>query len=247
MTIERSTINLPDKADAYRGRNRIKRHPADPLGLAGFPDTRRALDAMVLMLCSDLRITGGRVLAGVEIARRLFDGDDTRRVRHLVAYARVHKRIHQIVGTPGSGYVWADPATEAGCDLLATAIDSATQMARCFLFIAALHRRQGGTMAAVQMVFDFMQHNVPEDERRSDDLATMFAAENVSIAGFVDALITQLAKTDEGKAALAAAGAKHAQYLITAEAHEQLLAKIEAASSSLDSVRQAIRQSATAA
>jgi len=246
-SLERTTIQLPDRAAAYTGRGRIKRIQADPLGLAGFPDTRAALNGMVTMLCRELVMAGGEARVGAELSRELFATDETRPVRHLVAYARVHRRVHQIVGIPGAGYVWADPATETGRQILGSAVDTATRMARCFLFIAALHRRRGVAIAVVQMLFDFMQHNVPADQRRSDDLAAMFAAEGVGIAGILDAFIGELAQTAEGKATLAAAGAKHAQYLITAEAHEQLLAQVDAAASQLASVRQAIRQAAPAA
>lgn len=239
-------IDLPDHASAY-GPGKRSRVPADPIGLHGFGNDRRSVNAMVTLLCQDLRIAGGQPVKGKFLARQLFGTEDTRPVRKLVAYARVHKHMFQIVGVPGTGYLWADPKTAWGRDALHTAIDAAMQMGRCFMFIASLHRREGAMISAVQMIFDFMEHNVPEGERRNDELAAMFAAEGATIEGFLDAFMAHLAKTDKGRQALATAGAKHAQWLLPEETRQAMLAHIEQAKGTLNALTQSIQKAAPAA
>ena len=201
--------DLPPHARQYckGGRARLG---GDPLGLDGFPRHRAALDFMVRQLCRLLR--AGETWTGRLLAERVFHADDTRRVRHLVAYARVHHHIHQIVGLPGSGYVWAEADSQEGRKQLAAAVATATRMGRCFFYIAALHRRQGTAMAAVQMVLDFMGDH-PAD-RQPDELAALVASEGASVEGFLDAFVGTLAKTDKGRAALAGVGARHAAVLL---------------------------------
>ena len=120
-------------------------------------------------------------------------------------------------------------------------------MGRCFFYIASLHRRKGAVMSAVQLVLDFMEHNVTEGQERKEELAAMFAAEGATIAGFLDAFLGSLAKTDEGRQALAAAGAKHAQWLVTEEARQAMLAKIQEAQGNLNALTESIRTAAPAA
>lgn len=217
-----------------RGAGKSTRPPADPLGLNGFPRHRNALDFMVRQLCETLQADGS-VIGGKQIARMIFQDDDTRRVRHLVAYARVHHHIHQIVGVAGSGYLWADPATAMGRAALHDAVMSAMRMGRCFFYIAALHRREGTAMAAVQMVFDFMEHNVPASARHSDDLATMVASEGVNVTDFLDAFVGALAKTEDGRRTLAQVGRKHAQLLMSADVLDIATKQIDDAVASLRS------------
>lgn len=215
-----------------RGAGKSTRPPADPLGLNGFPRHRNALDFMVRQLCETLRADGS-VIGGKQIARMIFHDDDTRRVRHLVAYARVHHHIHQVVGVAGSGYLWADPATAVGRAALHDAVMSAMRMGRCFFYIGALHRREGTAMAAVQMVFNFMEHNV--SARHSDDLAAMVASEGVGVADFLDAFVGSLAKTEDGRRTLAQVGRKHAQLLMPADVLDVATKQIEEAVASLRS------------
>ena len=234
-------FNLPDNASAYQGNGRRKRVIADPIGLDGFPSTRRALNGMVTILCAELVRACGQTVRGRDLADLLFGTSDTRSVRKLVAYARVHKRLALIVGVPGSGYLWADPKTDAGRDALTTAAAASTQMARCFLYIAALHRRTTAVVSTVQMVLDFMGHETPEGQTQDDELAAMLAAEGAGIGDFLDALLGHLAKTDSGRQHLAAAGAKHAQVLITEEARQAMLAQIAEATAVLTGLGQTIR------
>ena len=102
-------------------------------------------------------------------------------------------------------------------------------------------------MSAVQLVLDFMEHNVPESERRNDELAAMFAAEGATIEGFLDAFMVHLAKTGEGRKVLATAGAKHAQWLLPEEARQAMLAKIQEAQGNLNALTESIRTAAPAA
>ena len=56
-----------------------------------------------------------------------------------------------------------------------------------------------------------------------------------------------LAKTDAGRKALAEAGAKHAQWLITEETRQAMLAKIQQAQGTLNTLAQSIQKAAPAA
>lgn len=239
------TVELAAHAREYDEGKR--RPPADPLGREGFPRHRDALDLMVRQLREYLEPAADDGVTGLRLAGAILDTADTRRLRLLVAYARVHSHVHQIVGLPGQGYVWADSGTEAGRATLDAAVERAAQMARCFLFIAALHRRRGAVMAAVQMVFDFMQHDVAEGDRRTDDLAALFAAEGASIEKFLDAFVGELAKSEAGRKALSDAGRKHRQYLIPADVREQLLAQADEISRYAGRMREALAGAPSAA
>ena len=244
-TLSRLT-DLPDSAAAYKGKGRQRRVCADPIGLDGFSDSRGAVDGMVTILRNRLFLAAGQPVKGRDLARDLFGDDDTRKVRKLVAYARVHKHVYQIVGVPGLGYLWANPQTEHGRAALANAIEASMQMGRCFFYIAALHRREGAVMSAVQLIFDFMEHS-GEGQGRNDELAAMFAAEGATIEGFLDAFMGHLAKTDEGRKVLAEAGAKHAQWLLTEETRQAMLAKIQEAQGNLTTIAQSLGKAAPAA
>lgn len=238
--IERN-ICLAYNAKEY---NSVFRRPkADPLGLSGLPTKRDDLNYMVLRLCQYLINAGKTGIGGKGLARLLFDSTDTRTVRHLVAYARVHKHRHEIIGLPGSGYAWGPAAPE----LYQRSIGDNEQRARDHFFIAALLKRQGVAMGAVQMIFDFMGHNVPADRRRDDNLAAMFAAEGTSVSDFLDAFVTELAKTEDGKRVLADAGRKHAAYLLTGEAFEQLRVEVRSIGDAATKALQSIDAAAPAA
>ena len=204
------TMNeLPPHARQYCKGGR-QRAPADPLGIDGFPRNRAALDFMVRQLSRLLQ--AGGTWAGRLLAQRIFHADNTRNVRHLVAYARVHHHVHQIVGVAGNGYFWAEADDETGRKQLAGAVATAMRMGRCYFYIAALHRRQGTAMAAVQMVLDFMGHHA--DGGKPDELAALVASEGATVEQFLDAFVGTLAKTDKGRAALAGVGNKHAAVLL---------------------------------
>jgi len=222
------TSKLPQHFRQYAAEG-LDRLGADPLGLSGFPRSRPALDFMVRQL-RELLTAGGTWNGGV-LARRIFGDGDTRKVRHLVAYARVHHHVHQIVGLPGSGYTWAEADTEEGRKQLARAVATATRMGRCFLYIASLHRQQGTAMAAVQMVLDFMGEHAGDP--KSDELAALVASEGASVEQFLDAFVGTLAKTDKGRATLAGVGARHAAVLIPKDLLQGVAAQLEAAAGQL--------------
>ena len=203
-------------------KRRAERTPGDPLGQRGLPETRYGLDFLAQDLCRRLQAAGSTGIRGRQLVAELAL-QDTRALRLLVAYARVHKHVHQIVGVPGSRYFWGD-CFEKG--LYKQAIADCQRRGRCYFFIAALHGRQGTAMAAAQMVFDWFEQQVPPEARRSDDLAALVAAEGVGVADVLDAIITRLAATAEGKKALADVGQRHAQVLLPAEVLARLATKL---------------------
>jgi len=205
---------------------RMERPQADPLGQRGLPAARRELDLLADSLCRRLPAAGSDGIPG-RILCRLLDVPDTRALRLLVAYARVHLHVHQIVGRPGSGYVWGDVDSTGG--IYRRAVADNRRRGRCHFFIAALHSRQGPAMEAVQLVFDFMEHEVPADQRHNDDLSALLAATGTDIADFLDAFVTRLAATDKGQKILADAGQKHADILLPAETLTAVAADLEAA------------------
>lgn len=214
----------PDAAQYNRG---LTRAPADPLGLPSFPQFRTELDAMAGRLCDRLKDSYRQWVGGDLLSREMFGQSCTRTLRLLVAYARVHLKIVEIIGKPPCGYIYAEQNTDWGEVLLADAVERATVMGRSWLYIAGLHRRKGAAMAAAQMVFDWVQHHVPDDQRRTDELAAMFAAEGVGIGEILDAMASRLTTSDEGKRTLADFGQRHAQYLMTPEMQHSLVDQAE--------------------
>jgi hypothetical protein len=216
----RPTPQLPATAEPYVRRRR-PRAQADPLGLAGMPDTRADLDELLLDLCRRLRAAGPRGLRG----RRLVEDlglPDTRALRHLIAYGHVHHRIRQIVGVPGTGYVWGDAAPE----IYRSQADAAHQMGRCHLFLSMLYRREPAATQMAQLVLDFVRHGDGDEEARAsgesprprgDELSAMMASEGVQVGDVIDALITQLSSTDDGRQVLQRVGDRHADVLIPAD------------------------------
>ncbi len=225
-----SPYNLAPFARDYAGPLAACHRPqADPLGRAGLPACRLDLDALVDRMTGILQAVGVSGIGGGELAARLGIGPP-RTLRLLVAYARVHHHVHQIVGIPGSGYFWGD--CKPG--LYHDAIADATKRGRCYFFIAALHKRKGTAIAAAQMVLDlFHQHD--HADRHNDELAAMVAAEGADVGDLFDAMITQLAETADGRQVLSNATAKHADLMIPAAAFEGVLAQLDTLKGSLTS------------
>lgn len=206
----------------------MSRPQADPLGMRGLPDRRDQLDRKADLLCVWLRGRGKTGLSGKSLASNLYLRD-TRALCLLVAYARVHKHRHEIVGIPGQGYVWgdADSGTDASGGIYKRAIRDAKRRGRCYLFIASLHGRKGVAMAAAQMVFDFMSTEGDDGERHTDDLAAMLALDGSSVADSLDAFITKVASTDDGRAALRTVAEKHRDVLLPGEVLDGVLADLD--------------------
>lgn len=197
--------------------------PADCLGIRGLPKMRYELDALAHRLCQRLAAAGGAGVTGSRLATEL-GLTSTRALRLLVAYSRVHHHYHQIVGLPGFGYLWGECAPA----VYKTAIRCAERMARCFFFIAALHRRQGAAIAAVQLMFDFLEYNVPEGQRHHDDLAALVASEGVNVTQFLDSFMGSLAETDQGRRVLANVGRRHAAVLVPEAERTAMLKDLDA-------------------
>jgi len=195
-----------------------------PLGLRGLPLTREALDAMAADLCARVQSAGGRSVSGIRLAQELrlltpHGRDDARAVRLLVAYCRVWLRRHEIVGVPGEGYFWAPNNP----DKTRRIIRLAGRMGRCWFYISALLRREGAAMAMAQMVFDFAKSAQPGSR---DELAALVAAEGVTPAGVMDAMIRRLASDPAGRQTLADLAARHADVLLPRAVLQDAAARI---------------------
>lgn len=185
----------------------------DPLGLRGLPKTLGGLDSLVEMMRWRLEVIGEVGLSGRRLVGELHL-QDTRALRLLVAYARVRKRIHQIVGVPGSGYVWGD--CDSTGDVYRHAMRQCRRMGRCYFYLWSLFRRKGIVAGMVQLAFDFAtppQAGKPAE----DELAALIASEGVSVGDVVEGLVAELAKTQAGQETLATIGRKHADVLLPAE------------------------------
>ncbi len=234
MTDTIPTRQLAGCASEYKSK-RATRPKGDPLGIGGLPDQRHKLDYLVDDLCRRLTSFGRDGISGRWLAGAL-QLPNTRSLRHLVAYARVHRHRHEIVGIPGSGYVWGE------CDrsVYGRTIAANMMRGRCHFFIAALHRREGTAMAAVQMIFDFMEHETPTSAGHNDELAALVASEGVNVATFLDTMVRRLAETESGREVLAQVGKDHAQVLLPKELLKSL-------AGTLDEVRDKLVKAATAA
>ena len=182
---------LATRAEEYARRDR-QRPAADPIGLRGLPEDREGLDRMLTELCARLKSAGKHGLKGLQLAFELGLGRDTRAVRELIAYARVHKRIHQIVGVPGSRYFWGDAAP----DLYVRMIRHAERCGRDWFYLAALFRRQGLGDALAQQVFDFLRPDA------GDELAALVARDGADAGDVLEALLDRLAESPAGQARL---------------------------------------------
>ena len=210
------------------GKRLSNRRAADPIGLRGLPATRAELDNLAGELCGRLRIAGSGGIRSRQLVEEL-GLTDTRALRLLVAYARVHHHRHEILGVPGNRYYWGPVVPK----LVSHVIADCERRARCYFFIAALHRREGTAMAAVQLMFDWFDTNVPAGSRRADDLAALTAAEGVGVSDVLDAFLERLAASTDGQKILAEAGRKHAAVLLPAELLRRLAGKLEQARAEL--------------
>lgn len=210
-------------ADYTRGRDRP---PADPLGRAGLPQRRDRLNDRLLELCQRLWTAGGETISGVRLVEEL-DLHDTRALRLLVAYGHVHHRIRQIVGVPGAGYLWGD--CRAGAYRQAGAMSK--RMGLCFLFNAALYSKKPPAVMAAQMVLDLGRSDSDrrpgEKDKGNDELDAWLAAEKVTPGDVIDALVAEMQRTPDGLTALADIGRRHAEVLVSAEAIDDVLARLD--------------------
>jgi hypothetical protein len=212
---------LAGTASQYK-RHEVERPKGDPLGLGGLPEVRDGLDYLVDDLCRRLASFGRDGIGGRWLANTLHLRN-TRSLRLLVAYARVHLHRHEIVGLPGQGYVWGE------CDraVYKKSILDNMKRGRCHFFIASLLKREGSAMAAVQMVFDWMEHEVPTSDRHNDELAALVASEGVNVATFLDTMVRRLAETERGREVLAQVGQNHAAVLIPKEILTATIKKLD--------------------
>ncbi len=201
----------------------VNRRKGDALGRRGLPGDRAALDAMLAALCERLRTAGAVGIRGEQLAAEMALDKGTRALRALVAYGQVHHHIHQIIGVPGKGYYWG-PAVDG---LAARMIRSAERYGRDYLYKAALLKREGLAMAAVQQVFSFVEHAGPRPGGFDDDLAALAASEGVTVTDVLETFVARLRESDAGRAALAAVADKHADVLITAAVAKRLAAKLD--------------------
>jgi len=199
------TPDLPDLAAAY-SRHRPRR-AADPIGLQGLPSRRGAINDLVVELCARLAAAAGQELLG----RRLAEGlglAGTRPLRLLVAYARVHHRLREIVGVPGRGYLWgpADPGARERM------VDHARAMGRDWFFISGLYGHEPPAVQAAQLMLDFAAG--PDDEAQGDELHAWLASEGVGVEQVLSAMIGVLADRKGGADILARVGRHHAAVLL---------------------------------
>ena len=229
----RRHIEMAETADAYDS-GRLRRPEADPLGMRGLPVSRVPLDSLVNELCRRIHDAGTSGIAGKRLAADM-GLRDTRALRLLVAYARVHRHLYQIVGIPGSGYVWgeADRDTPRAGTIYKHAIRDATRRGRCYLYIASLHRREGIGAGVAQMVMDWMSDRDADGERHGDELAAMLAIDGSTIADVLDELIARVAATPGGPAALAGVAQRHRDVLLPRDEIDAVVAALDAAKARL--------------
>jgi len=217
----KSTSHLAAHAKEYE-REHNPRPSADPIGLGGLPDRREDLDELLLELCRRLIATGARSTSGKRLVEE-FNGRlrDTRSLRELVAYGHVHHRLRQIVGVPGSGYVWGD------CNPIVyeTMSVNARKMGRCFLFNSALYKCRPLAVEAAQLLLDFAAPDRQGDQ--GDELSALMAAEGVGIEQVLGTVVEMLSASDQGRQTLRSLGRRHAGVLIDPEVVHQMERKIQ--------------------
>jgi len=218
----KATPDLPATAASARGsfrKRRKRRAGADPIGVGGLPGTRAELNAKLLQLCNRLAAAGGKFVGAKRLVAEL-ELKDTRTLRLLMAYGRVHHRIRELVGVEGVGYCWAaGPA--APPDVYAQAAAISRRKGLCSMFNASLY---GKTPAAVQMAQMALEFSGGAATLGCDELDAWMAGENVTPAKLIEAFVDVFAATDDGRAALAAAARKRPGLFLDAEAAEKLRA-----------------------
>jgi len=193
----------------YGSRKGRPRPSADPMGLAGLPDTRHDLNAMLMDLCRRLVIGGGQILRGDRLVAAM-GLENARALRLLVAYGRVHHHLRPIVGIYGQGYCWADLADNPA-EVYSLARGQAIETAKCHLFLSTLFSRADDAMGLVQLVFPFAKIDAPG----SDDLAALLAAKGIDREQVLEAMIAHCrAAGEEGIAAIRRVAARHQDVMI---------------------------------
>ncbi len=120
-SIIKPTPHLPVTAAPYKNPRDPLKRVADPIGLAGLPDTRYGLECKLLELCNRLASAGGQILSAKRLVTEMELTDD-RTLRLLAAYGHVQHRIRQLVGIEGVGYCWGD--SNEGGQVTAGAVSS---------------------------------------------------------------------------------------------------------------------------
>jgi len=201
-----------------------KRAPADPLGMRGLPEDREALDETLRDLCRRLIAAKGEFLGGGYLAgsMRL---TDTRTLRLLVAYGRVHHRIREIVSMPGEGYCWGAFRPE----LYDAGAAQFRRMGLCYLFSAGLLRRKAPVVELAQLALDFVKQSRGPDQATTpfDEFDAWMAGEDISAGDVLDAMIKAFGATEDGRAALRYVGHKHASLLLPPETRRQLIDQLD--------------------
>lgn len=183
---------------------------------------KKPIPVLAREICGRIEAAGARGIGGKRLARDMGLKND-RQVRKVVSWARVHDHRHEIIGIPGSGYFWG-PLLPPG--KIRQIINYSRRMGRCWFYISSLLKREGTAMAAVQMALDFVEHR-PGDG--ADDLAALVVSQGITVADIMDAFMTELSRTEAGRAALAAAGEKHADLLMPQKLQGELIALMERA------------------
>jgi len=174
-------LGLADRAADY-GPDR-PRPAGDPLGERGLPLDRPALDALVTGLCDRLQVAGpDGVKAGMLVAS--LGVRDSRSLRLLVAYARVHHRRREIIGVPGDRYYWGPWVPE-------TARREARRqerMGRCAFFTAALLRGGSSAAALAQLTLGLVRRG------DGDDLAALVEREGLTLRDLIAEMASRIDK-----------------------------------------------------
>ncbi len=218
----KATPDLPDVAAAYNRsrtsrKGRKRRAGADPIGVGGLPPTRAELNAKLRELCNRLAAAGGKFVGAKRLIGEL-GLKDTRTLRLLMAYGRVHHRIRELVGVEGVGYCWAGgPAAPPNVYGQAAAI--ARRKGLCSMFLASLYGKTPAAVAMAQMALEF---SGGLEGLGCDELDAWMAGENVTPAKLIEAFVDVFAATDDGRAALAAAARKRPGLFLDAKAAEKL-------------------------
>jgi len=206
--------DLAEHAKEYRKR---PRPAADPIGMAGLPETRDGLDRRLADLCKRLMAGTGGFIKGRRLAEDLAL-EDTRALRLLAAYGHVHHRIRQIVGIAGTGYCWGDsPFVPA--DVYWTASGQARAMGRAHFFLAAIYGHRPAHVELAQLCLNLVE---PEPDQRRDELAAMLAADGVGTEELLDGMLSLLRAKPDGREILARIGSRHREVLLPAETIEEI-------------------------
>jgi len=221
-TFLKATPTLAATAAEYRARKGPVRPGADPLGVAGLPESREDLNALLLDLCHRLVVAGGRFFPGRQIVAEM-RLENERALRLLVAYGRVHHHIRAIVGVYGQGYCWADLADEPAA-AYALARGQAMATARCHLYLSALFSREDTAMGIVQTVFPFAT------TEPADDLAALLTAKGIGHEQVLEAMIAHCRQAgEEGVQAIRRVAARNQDVLIPADRLADIRRHLDAA------------------